>query len=77
MYETCVRACVQDALNSLVELNSVCFIGTQKWITSEEGPFVFGLSILIGGKLPNRWSILRVNSWSGDVVWWSAELDHF
>ena len=55
----------------------MCFIGTQKWITSEEGPFVLGWSILIGGKVPKRGSILLVNSWAGDVVWWSAELDHF
>ena len=44
-----------------VESNSlgssgVCvrFIATQKWMTSEEGPFVLGWSILIGGKLPKE-----------------------
>jgi hypothetical protein len=46
-----------------VESNSlgssgVCvrFIATQKWMTSEEGPFLLGWSILIGGNLPKRGS---------------------
>ena len=32
----------------------VCFMDNQKWMTSQEGPFVFRVSILIGGKEPKR-----------------------
>ncbi len=34
----------------------VCFIATQKWVTSEQCPFLLGWSILIGGNLPKRGS---------------------